>query len=189
MIAPGLASDTLRSHWWIPLVRGILAIVLGIVLFLLPISAVFTLVVLFGAFAFVDGALAIVQAVRFAHPDSGRWWFLVFQGIVGVAIGILTFLYPGLTAQTLGLLIAAWALVTGIFEIGAAFRLRRDVPNELLLIVAGGISILFGVLLFFFPIGALIAAVYFLAAYSLFWGIALVALAFRLRRGRGAATR
>ena len=186
-----LAADSsayLRTHWWIPLLRGILSILLGIVLFTLPISAVFTLVVLFGAFAFVDGVLAIVQALRFAHPDRGRWWFLIFQGIAGIAIGVLTFFYPGITAQTLGILIAAWAFITGVLEIGAAFRLRKDIPGELMLIVAGAVSILFGVLLFFFPLGALLVVVYIVAAYAIVWGVTLVVLAFRLRSARAAAT-
>ena len=113
---------------------------------------------------------------------------LLVQGIVSaVAIGVVAFLYPGLTAQTLGLLIAVWAVVTGLLEIGAAFRLRRDIPNELLLIVAGIVSIAVGVLIVLFPLGGLIAVVYFIAAYALIWGVALVALAFRLRGRKSGA--
>jgi len=186
--APEPTAAYLRSHWWVPLVRGILSIVLGAVLFVLPISAVFTLVLLFGGFALADGILAIVQALRFAHPDRRSWWYLVLQGIAGIAIGLLTFFYPGITARTLGLLIAAWAVVTGIFEIGAAIRLRKDIPNELILIVAGVASILLGVLLFFFPFGALLAIVYLVAGYSIVWGIALISLAFRLRSEGGVPT-
>jgi uncharacterized membrane protein HdeD (DUF308 family) len=168
--APQPTAAYLRSHWWVPLLRGILSIVLGAVLFALPISAVFTLVLLFGAFALADGILAIVQALRFAHPDRGSWWYLVLQGVAGIAIGLLTFFYPGITAHTLGLLIAIWAVVTGLFEIGAAIRLRKDIPNELILI------------------GALLAIVYLVAGYSIVWGIALIALAFRLRSGGGLPT-
>jgi uncharacterized membrane protein HdeD (DUF308 family) len=108
---------------------------------------------------------------------------MLLQGLAGIAFGVLTFAYPGITAITLGLFIAAWAVVTGIFEIGAAFRLRRDVPNEIFLIVAGVLSVLLGLILFFFPVGALIGVVYFVAAYVIISGFALVALAFRLRRG------
>ena len=189
MAAPHVPSDYVRSHWWIPLLRGIIAIVFGIALFTLPISAVFTLVVLFGAFALADGILAIVQALRFAHPDRGRWWLLIVQGIAGILIGILTFAYPGLTAATLGIFIAAWAIVTGVLEIGAAFRLRKDVPNEFLLIVAGVMSVVLGFLLFFFPLGALIAVVYLVGAYAIVSGVTFVALAFRLRRGAPARIR
>ena len=112
---------------------------------------------------------------------------MIFQGVAGIAIGILTFVYPGITAQTLGILIAIWAFLTGVLEIGAAFRLRKDLPGELMLIVAGAVSIFFGVLLFFFPLGALLAVVYIVAAYAIIWGVALVVLAFRLRTGRGGA--
>jgi uncharacterized membrane protein HdeD (DUF308 family) len=176
-------SAALRAHWWVPLVRGIVAIAFGVVLFALPISAVFTFVVLFGAFALVDGALAIVTALWFAHPDRGRWWLLVVQGLAGIAFGILTFTYPGITATTLGLFIAAWAIVTGVLEIGAGIRVRRDVPREIFLLLAGVLSIVLGIALFAFPLGALLALVYAVGAYGVISGCALVAFALRLRRG------
>jgi uncharacterized membrane protein HdeD (DUF308 family) len=175
--------DFVRSHWWVPLLRGIVGIAFGCVLFLLPISAVFTLVILFGAFAFADGIMAIVWALRAAHPERGRWWLMIVQGVAGIAIGAVTFFYPGITGATLGLFIAAWAVVTGIFEIGAAINLRRDVPNEILLIVSGLLSVAVGCFLFLFPFGALLALVYLIAAYGIISGITLIALAFRLRGG------
>jgi uncharacterized membrane protein HdeD (DUF308 family) len=187
MQPPGDA-DYLRAHWWAPLLRGLLSIVFGFVLFALPLSAVFTLVILFGAFAFADGVLAIVQALRFAHPNRGRWWVTILQGAAGILIGVITFFYPGITAQTLGLLIAVWAIVTGVFEIATAIRLRRDLPNEFFLIFAGVLSLVLGLLLVIFPIGALIGAVYFIAAYAVISGVALIALAFRLRRGSRTGT-
>jgi uncharacterized membrane protein HdeD (DUF308 family) len=164
-----------------PLVRGLIAIVFGIVLFAFPISAVAALVILFGAYAFVDGVLVIVQAFRFAHPDTGRWWWLLAQGIAGILIGVITFFYPGITAGTLAILIAFWAIITGGFEIGAAIRLRRDVPGEIFLIVSGVLSIVLGALLFLFPLAALLTVVWLLAAYSIIAGVALIALALRLR--------
>jgi uncharacterized membrane protein HdeD (DUF308 family) len=187
MQPPGDA-DYLRSHWWVPLLRGAISVIFGAVLFALPLSGVFTLVILFGAFAFADGVLAIVQALRFAHPDRGRWWVTLVQGAAGILIGVLTFTYPGITAQTLGLFVAVWAIVTGVLEIGTAIRLRRDVPNELFLIFAGVLSLVLGLLLVIFPLGALIGAVYFIAIYALISGFALISLAFRLRSGssRGA---
>ena len=178
-----LASPTyLRTHWWVPLVRGLLAIVFGIVLFALPITAVSTFVIIFGAFAFADGAMTIVQALRFAQPGSGRWWVTIAQGAVGIVIGVIAFVYPGLTATTLGLLIALWAVVTGIFEISTAIRLRRSLPNELFLIIAGVLSVAVGLLLAVFPLGAVIGAIYLIAIYAFVSGFALIGLAFRLRR-------
>jgi uncharacterized membrane protein HdeD (DUF308 family) len=179
-----LEPASLRAHWWVPLARGLIAILFGVVLFLLPLPAVLTFVLVFGAFAFADGALAIVQAVRFAHPGRARWWWTIAQGVVGIAIGVATFVVPGITAQTLGLLIAAWAIATGVLEIGTAIRLRREIENEFFLIVAGIASLVLGLVLAAFPLGALIAVVYLVAAYAFVAGIALVALAFRLRSGK-----
>jgi len=181
MLSTAPVPSSLTSHWWMPLLRGLLAIVFGAVLFAFPISAVAALVILFGAFALVDGILAIVQALRFAHPNSGRWWWLLAQGAAGILIGVVTFFYPGITAGTLALLIAAWAVITGGFEIATAIRLRRDVPGEIFLIVAGLLSIVLGALLFLFPLAALLTVVWLLAAYSIIAGAALIALALRLR--------
>lgn len=180
MISPA-GSSRIAAHWWVPLVRGIVAVIFGVIIFAHPLSSVFAFVVLFGAFAFVDGILNIMTALRFAHPDSGRWWASLAEGIIGVLIGIVTFFVPGLTAVTLGLLIAAWAIVTGVLEIVAAFRLRRDVPGEIFLILAGVLSVVVGMWLIVFPVAGLLALTWLIAAYAIVGGIALIVLAFRLR--------
>jgi uncharacterized membrane protein HdeD (DUF308 family) len=169
------------SHWWVPLLRGVIAIAFGITLFAFPITAVGVFVLFFGAFAFVDGVLAIYQALRFAHPSSGRWWLQLISGLAGIAVGVITVLYPGLTAYTLGLFIAAWAIVTGVLEIGAGIRLRQDVPGEIFMILAGIVSIILGIVLFFFPLAALLAWVWVVGTYALIAGVVLIMLAFRLR--------
>jgi uncharacterized membrane protein HdeD (DUF308 family) len=186
LLGAGISPAYLRSHWWAPLLRGVLAIVFGIVLLVMPLASVVTLVFLFGGFALADGVLAIVQALRFAHPDSGRWWVTIVQGLIGIAIGVVTFFYPGITATTLGLLVAAWAIMTGVFEIATAIRLRRVIKNEFFLVLAGIASLVLGLVLVVFPLGALLLIVYVIAAYAFVSGIALVALAFRLRSGGGA---
>lgn len=178
---PVSATGPIAAHWWVPLLRGIVSIIFGVVLFAYPISAVGAFVIIFGAFALVDGLLAIFQALRFAHPSSGQWWMQLLAGVAGVIVGLVTFFYPAITALTLGWLIATWAIVTGGFEIGAAFRLRKDVPGELFLIVAGLLSVVVGVALFFFPLAALLAWVWIVAVYAILAGILLCMLAFRLR--------
>ena len=180
-MSASLAASRIASHWWVPLVRGIVAVIFGAIVFARPLSSIFAFVVLFGAFAFVDGLLNIVTALRFAHPSSGRWWALLAEGIIGVAIGVVTFLIPGLTAVTLGLLVASWAIVTGVLEIVAAFRLRKDVPGEIFLIIAGVLSVVAGLWLIVFPVVALLALTWLIAAYAIVAGIALIVLAFRLR--------
>ena len=174
-----------------PLLRGIVAIVFGAIIFAHPISSIVVFIVLFGAFAFADGILNIVMAVRFAtRREGGRFWLLLIEGIVGISIGLVTFFLPGLTALSLGLLVAWWAIVTGIFEIVAAFRLRRDVPNEIFLIISGVLSVIVGLWLLVRPVAGLLALTWLIAAYAIVAGIALVVLAFRLRgmQGRPAAT-
>ena len=187
IIDPRLLSSSraVTTHWWVPLVRGIVAIVFGIFAFAYPFDAVGAFVIVFGAFAFVDGILTIVQALRYAHPDSGRWWTLLVQGIAGLLIGLIAFVLPGLAAATFGLLIAIWAIVTGILEIVTGLRVRRDVAGEVFLIVAGMLSLATGVLLLFFPLGATILFVYVIAAYALVAGVALVTLSLRLRGVHG----
>ena len=177
--APGVGP--IAAHWCVPLVRGIISIVFGGVLFAFPISAIGAFVILFGAFALVDGLLAIFQALRFAHPSSGQWWMQLLAGVAGVIVGLVTFFYPAITALTLSWLIATWAILTGGFEIGAAFRLRKDVPGELFLILAGLLSVVVGIVLFFYPLAALLAWVWLVAAYAILAGILLCMLAFRLR--------
>jgi uncharacterized membrane protein HdeD (DUF308 family) len=164
------------------LVRGIFFIVFAVVLVSYPISAVFTLVIFFGAFALVDGVFAIVTSLRFSHPDRPRWWWMLIQGLCGILIGAITFVYPGITASVLALLVAIWAVITGGLEIGAGIRLRGDVPGEIFLILAGVLSIGLGALLFLFPLAALLTVVWLIAAYTAMAGIALLVVALRLRR-------
>ena len=183
------ASSRIAAHWWVPLVRGIVAVIFGAIIFARPLSSVFAFVVLFGAFAFVDGILNIVTALRFAHPERGRWWASLTEGVIGVLIGIVTFFLPGLNAVTLGLLIAAWAVVTGILEIIAALRLRRDVPGEIFLILAGVLSVVVGMWLIVFPVAGLLALTWLIAAYAIVAGIALIVLAFHLRSMGGRPAR
>jgi len=169
------------SHWWVPLVRGLIAIVFGVAIFAYPISAIGAFVIVFGAYVFADGVLGIYQALRFAHASSGQWWLQILAGVAGIIAGIVTLLFPPVTALVLSWFISAWAIVTGVFEIGAAFRLRRDVPGEIFLIVAGLLSVVLGIALYFFPLAALLAGVWIVATYAILAGFMLCFLAFRLR--------
>jgi uncharacterized membrane protein HdeD (DUF308 family) len=179
---PVPVTAPIAAHWWIPLIRGIVALLFGAVIFAFPFPAIGVFVIFFGAFVFADGVLNIFTSLRFAHPKSGSWWMVLVQGIVGVAIGVATFLWPGLTAATLGTLVALWAVVTGVLELAAAIRLRQNVPGEYFLIISGVLSIVVGGWLFIFPIVGLLALTWLIGAYAIFGGVALIALAFRLRR-------
>ena len=176
-----IAAHQLAANWGWVLLRGLLAIAFGVLAFWFPGSAIAAFVILFAAFAFVDGLFVLVAGLRFAHPDSGSWWWLILQGLAGIAAGVLTFFWLQITARVLGIMIAAWAIVTGVFEIATAFQLRKNVPGELLLLLAGLLSVALGVFLAFVPWTALLAFVWVIAIYALIAGVALVMLAFRLR--------
>ena len=124
--------------------RGVFAIVFGVLAFLWPAIALTTLVLLFGIYALADGIFAVYTAVT--HKIGAQRWWMLFAGIAGIVAGVLTFTWPGITALTLLYLIAAWAIVTGIFEILAAIELRKELSHEWLLILSGIVSVAFGIL-------------------------------------------
>jgi uncharacterized membrane protein HdeD (DUF308 family) len=171
---------SLTINWWSVLIRGLLAILIGIVALALPGVTVTALVFLFAGYAFVDGVVSIIGAVR-AVAAKERWGSLLIEGIAGIAAGVITVLWPAITALTLIYVIAAWAIVTGVLEIAAAVRLRRHISGEWLLALSGVASVIFGVLVAAVPLaGALVLAVWF-GAYEVVFGALLVALGFRLR--------
>lgn len=167
------------GSWWALLLRGIVAIVFGLLAFIWPRITLTALVFLWGAYAFVDGAFAIAAGVK-SYGEYRRWWVLLIEGILGVIAGVLAFVIPGITALVLLLLIGAWAIVTGAFEIGAAIQMRKYIKGEWLLILAGIASVLFGVLLFFNPSAGALAVVWLIGAYAIVFGVILVALSLRL---------
>jgi uncharacterized membrane protein HdeD (DUF308 family) len=179
----------LSRNWWVVLLRGLAAIGFGIITFMAPAISLAAVVLLWGAYAFADGVLALVSAIR-RRGESDRWWLFLVEGLVGIAAGVLTLIWPGITAIALLYLIAAWALVTGVLEIAAAIRLRKVIAHEWLLALSGIASLGFGILLVLFPGAGALAVVLWIGAYTLVFGALLVALAFRLRSlGRPHAAR
>lgn len=175
-----LDVDTLARNWWVVLLRGVAGILFGIATFFAPAISLAVLVLLFGAYALVDGVLAVISAVR-NRATNEHWWVLLIEGVVGIITGIVTFAWPGITALALLYVIAAWALVTGALEIAAAVRLRKVIDHEWLLVLSGIASIIFGVLLALFPGAGALALVLWIGAYAIVFGALLVALGFRLR--------
>jgi uncharacterized membrane protein HdeD (DUF308 family) len=135
----------------------------------------------FGAYAFVDGVFGIVAAIRAAQSHE-RWWPFLLEGIVGIAIAAITFFEPHVTAFALYFTIAAWAFLTGILEIAAAIQLRKQITNELWLILGGVLSLLFGVLMIWRPLAGAIAIVWVIGAYAIMFGILMIGLSLRLRK-------
>ena len=170
----------ISSHWWLFLVRGLLAIALGVLFLIYPGAAIYTLAIFFGAYALVDGIIAVAAAVRMNHAD-GNWAWLLLEGVLGILVGVITFFYPGITALWLVYLFGAWAIITGVLAIATATRLRAVVGNEWLTILLGVLSIAAGIVIFFVPAAGVLAIVWKIAFYALLAGIFFIGLAFRLR--------
>jgi uncharacterized membrane protein HdeD (DUF308 family) len=175
-----LDVDTLVRNWWVVLLRGLAGILFGIITFISPDISLAALVLVFGAYALADGVLAIVSAIRW-RGEIDRWWVLLLEGLAGIAAGIVTFVWPGISALALLYVIAAWALVTGVLEIAAAIRLRKIITGEWLLALIGIASVSLGVMLALFPGPGALALVIWIGAYAMATGVLLVVLAFRLR--------
>lgn len=179
-VVGGVDVKTLAHNWWAVLLRGIVGIIFGVVTFFAPGISLGALVLVFGAYALADGILAIISAIRI-RSENQRWWVLVVEGLVGIAAGVLTFLWPGITVLALIYVIAVRALMTGGLEIGAAIRLRKVITHEWLLVLAGIASIALGVTLALFPGPGALTLVLWIGAYALVFGALMIGFAFRLR--------
>src|SRR6267143_3082093 len=168
------------SSWWALALRGLAAVIFGLLAFIWPHITLTALVFLFGAYALVDGALAIIAGIK-SHGEFKRWWLLLLQGILSVAAGVFAFMVPAMTAFILLILIASWAIVTGAFQIAAAIQLRKHITGEWLLALSGIISILFGAMLLYNPVAGALAVVWLIGAYSVFFGLLLLVFGIKLR--------
>lgn len=180
MRSPFVDVETLTRNWWAVLLRGLAGIAFGIIAFFAPGVSFTALVLVFGAYAFADGIFNVASAIR-RRGATDRWWMRLLEGVVGIAAGVTTLIWPGITALALLYLIAAWALVTGAFEIAAAIRLRRVIPGEWLLVLSGITSIALGIALVIFPGPGALVLVLSIGAYALVSGALLIALSLRLR--------
>jgi uncharacterized membrane protein HdeD (DUF308 family) len=180
-LAPGASLlHTMAGNWWLEVLRGVAAIIFGILAFAWPGITLLTLVLFWGAFALVDGVLAIIAAVKGGNPMP-RWW-LAIVGLAGLAAGALTFLMPGLTALVLVTFIAVWAIILGVMEIVGAIKLRKEIQGEWLLILNGAISVLFGLVLLWRPVTGAIALVWIIGAYAIILGVIYVMFGLKLRK-------
>ncbi len=170
----------LRRNWWAIALRGVVALLFGMLVFVFPREAVVVLVLLFGAYAAVDGVFAILSAVL-AEQAHERWWPFVAEGVVGLGIGALTFFRPGMTGLALYFVIAIWAIATGIVEIAAAMRVRKTIADELMLLVGGVASVLFGVLMIVFPAVGAVTVIWLIGVYAVLFGVLMIAFALRVR--------
>jgi uncharacterized membrane protein HdeD (DUF308 family) len=175
--------DRVTQHWWILLLRGALALILGILAITLPGVTAVALALLFGFYALIDGILAIAASLRMSH--SGKpWGWLLVEGIAGVIFGIGALVFPGISLLVLVVLIAAWALVTGITAITTAWQLRKMIAGEWFWVLSGALSIVFAVWVALEPAAGIFALAYLFAFYALLTGVTFIGLALRLRARR-----
>lgn len=167
-------------NWWTLVLRGAIAILFGIALFIWPQISVAVLVWLFGLFVFISGILALIAAFSRRQAQENRA-LLIFEGIIAIIAGLLVFFWPGITALILLYFIAAWAVVTGILEIIAAVQLRKEIENEWLLAIAGIASVLFGILAAIRPGAGALAILWVIGIYAIVFGVMLLILGLRLR--------
>jgi uncharacterized membrane protein HdeD (DUF308 family) len=172
--------ETLKRHWWVPVLRGIAAIVFGIITFARPGLTIAVLVLLFGAWVLVDGVFRVIGAIGHRASDTD-WGFQLIIGILGIIIGFLTFHAPGITALALVIYIAAWALMIGATEIAVAIKLRREIKGEWFLVLMGLASIAFAILLLWHPVLGAATLIWIMAWYAVIFGVLGIIFGFRLR--------
>ncbi|WP_444883019.1 HdeD family acid-resistance protein [Microbulbifer sp. PSTR4-B] len=180
-IPAGPILKVLSANWWLLLLRGVIAVIFGVLTFIWPGLSLLTLVFLFGIYALLDGIFSLVAAVMGRHASTPLWWLIV-SGLISLAAGIVTFMFPQVTALVLVIFIGAWALVRGIFEIVGAIRLRKEIDNEWLLIAIGVLSVIFGLAILVSPGAGALALVWVIGAYAIIFGLPMIWLAFRLRK-------
>lgn len=171
----------LSKYWWVLVVRGGLAIALGVFAFVWPQETIAALVLAFGAIALVDGTFAVAASIA-GHSLTPYWWVLLLQGLLGIGVGLMTLFNPAITAVALLIYIAVWAIGMGVLQVIAAVRLRHDISGEWWLALGGIASVAFGVLLMRHPAEGALAVLWLIGSFALVWGVMLVLGGFDVRR-------
>jgi uncharacterized membrane protein HdeD (DUF308 family) len=172
--------DYLGRNWGWIVFRGLVALLFGVLAIAWPGITLAALVIVWGAYALADGLLALIAAWRVR--DQGRpFWSLLIVGLLGIAAGVVTFLWPAITALSLLMIIAVWAVAMGVFQIAAAIRLRKVIQGEWLLGLSGLASVIFGVVVIARPGAGALAVIWLIGSYAIFFGVLLIALGLRLK--------
>ena len=174
-------SIMLHRSWWVLLLRGAAAIIFGVLTWMQPVASAAALVLVFGAYVLVDGLLAIYTAIK-SRKQSRHWWLVLIWGLTGVIVGVLTAINPAVTALVLTIYIGVWALITGVLQVVAALRLRKEIDGEWILVLGGLLSVLFGIFVLAQPGAGLMAMMWVLATYAVIFGVLMVILAFKIKK-------
>lgn len=172
--------DALARNWWLILLRGVFAIIFGLLTFAWPGLTLVTLVLLYGAFSLFDGLFSIVAALKGGTPMP-RWW-LALVGLLGIGVGLITLFWPQITGIVLLMFIAGWAIASGVLQIIGAVYLRKEIEGEWLLIASGLLSVLFGVFLVLFPGAGALSLALVIGAFAVAYGVLLIGFALRLKK-------
>jgi uncharacterized membrane protein HdeD (DUF308 family) len=171
----------LARNWWLFLLRGIAAVAFGMLSLVWPGISLYVLTVLFGAYALVDGVFALAAAISGMGENGIRGW-LALVGLAGIAAGIATFFWPAVTTLTLLYFIAAWVVVTGVFQIVGSVELRKVINDEWWLILDGALAVLFGILVFAVPGAGALALIWMIAIFAIAFGLMMIGFALKLRQ-------
>ena len=174
------SSDPARN-WWALALRGLVAVLFGLAALFWPGLVLAVLILLFGAYALVDGILAVITAFR-SSGGSTRRWLLLIEGVISILFGIVALFWPGLTALALLYIVAFWAILIGIARILMAIMLRREIENEWSIALSGVLSVILGIILILLPGAGLLAYTWLIGILALVVGIALIYYASRVRR-------
>ena len=173
--------NMLAKNWWLVEIRGVAAIAFGVLAFLWPGITLLVLVTLFAAYMLIDGVALLVSLRRAEPATAGHRLAVGLMGILGVAVGIATIFWPGITALALLYLVAFWAITLGLTQVIAAIRLRREISGELWFVIGGLLTVVFGVFILLFPGTGLLSLVWIVGAWAVVFGITNLVLAWRLR--------
>ena len=174
---PDSLGEALARNWWLIALRGVLGVIFGVIALVMPVATILALVLLFSAYMVVDGAIAIYAAIRAARKQEG-WGFLLFQGIASLAAAAIAFMWPGLTVVAFVLLIAAWSIVSGCLMLAAAMRTEQA---RWWLVLGGAAALLYGFLMIVAPLSGAVVLTWWLGAFALMFGAALIILSLKLR--------
>ena len=181
-------AAALGRNWWLLLLRGLVAIVFALLTWAQPGVSLAALVLVFGIYVLADGLLGVWSAIA-KRRDNRHWWLLLLWGLVGIVVGVMTFIMPGITGLVLLMYIAAWAVITGVLQIVAAIRLRKEIEGEWVLGLSGVISVLLGAAVLWFmltaPEGGILALGWMLGLYAVLFGILMILLGLKLKQLRG----
>jgi uncharacterized membrane protein HdeD (DUF308 family) len=178
-VQPNWTGETLVQNWWLFTLRGVFGIIFGLFALIFTGPTMLSMALVFSAYMLVDGVAGIVSAVREMRRKD-RWGLLVFEGLLNIAVGVIAFLWPGITVLAFVLLVAAWAILSGALMMAAGFRLNLD-HDRWWLVLGGLLSLVYGALLVATPLIGVIVLTWWIGAYAFAFGVSLIIFSFKLR--------